>query len=394
MRICAVVCEYNPFHNGHKYQLEQIKQQSGCDTVLCLMSGNFTQRGDIALFDKYTRATHAVENGADVVIELPTAFAVSSAEQFARGAIHLLASIPAVETLAFGCENGSSESFLDAARATLSEDKRFKTLLKEKMKDGTSYVKARTETVTELNPQLDETLFTKPNNILGLEYCRALLQEKSAVKPLPLFRIGGDFKDETLRKEFSSASAIRSALARKEKKEQKLLKNNLPKNVLDDCRNLLANSYPEAALCALFSATPETIALCPDCSEGLEHRLQAMTKSNQEYDVILDKCVSKRYTRARLKRIVLQNFLGVTRKLVKDSLDSPLYYKVLAVRRSRSEEILSALADGSFPVLSRGRDVRELSKDALACFALDARAVTLYNLLCRTQISEYEMKQL
>ena len=119
MRIAAVVCEYNPFHNGHKYQLERIREESGCDKILCLMSGCFTQRGDMALFDKYTRARHAVENGADLVLELPTAFAVGSAEQFARGAVHILASIPAVKVLCFGCESGTKEEFLAAARATL-----------------------------------------------------------------------------------------------------------------------------------------------------------------------------------------------------------------------------------------------------------------------------------
>lgn len=394
MRICAVVCEYNPFHNGHRYQLEQIKQQSGCDTVLCLMSGNFTQRGDIALFDKYTRASHAVANGADVVIELPTAFAVSSAEQFARGAIHMLASIPNVNVLAFGCEQGTQEEFIRAATATLSEDKQFRTLLKENMKDGTSYVKARTATTLALNPSIDPALLTLPNNILGIEYCRAILQKKSSILPLPLQRIGGDFKDETLRKEFSSASAIRRTLEHNNKKERKQLKSNVPPDVLKSCNDLHPNHYPEAALCALLSADPAAVALCPDCSEGLENRLRAMIKSNLDYELALEKCVSKRYTRARLKRILLQNFLNVTRKDVKLFLETPLYYKVLAVKRNRSEEILSALSKGSFSVLARGRDVKELKKDSISCFALDTRAVELYNVLCHVQTNEYEMKQL
>ncbi|MDE5897392.1 MAG: nucleotidyltransferase family protein, partial [Clostridia bacterium] len=126
MKFCAVICEYNPFHNGHRYQLAEIRKASGCDKILCLMSGNFTQRGEPAVFNKYVRARHALTCGADAVIELPAAFAVSPAELFARGAGHILASQPAVEKLAYGCEHGTKEEFLATAKATLTEDKQFK----------------------------------------------------------------------------------------------------------------------------------------------------------------------------------------------------------------------------------------------------------------------------
>ena len=175
MKICAIICEYNPFHNGHLYQLQQIREKSGCDKILCLMSGNFTQRGEAAVFHKSVRARHAVENGADAVIELPAVFSVSSAELFAGGAIHLLASLPAVTTLAFGCESGDREAFLTAAKASLSEDKEFKAALKENMKDGTSYAKAHTQTVLAFNTDVDESLLTSPINILGVEYCKSIL---------------------------------------------------------------------------------------------------------------------------------------------------------------------------------------------------------------------------
>lgn len=392
MRIAAVVAEYNPFHNGHKYQLQRIREESGCDKVLVLMSGSFTQRGDMALFDKYTRARHAVENGADLVLELPTAFAVGSAEQFARGAVHILASLPAVKVLCFGCESGSKEGFLAAARATLSEDKQFKALLKDNMKDGTSYVKARTETVLALHKELDEKLFTLPNNILGIEYCRALLQEGKNIEPLPLARVGAGFRDETLQKEFSSASAIRAAVLRGEKKELKLLKSNVPANVLKDLSGVVRTAYPEAAMCALLSASPEEVCRCPDCSEGLENRLRTMAKSNSGYEEVLDKCISKRYTRSRLKRIFLQNFLKIDRKDVRTYLEYPLYYKVLAVKKG-GDGLLALLSQGSFKPLTRKSDVQGLRREALACFELDAHALELYNILSHGNRNEYEMVQ-
>ena len=382
MKFCAVICEYNPFHNGHKYQLEQIRRLSGCDRILCLMSGNFTQRGDAAVFDKFTRARHAVENGADVVLELPAAFAVAPAEIFASGAVHILSSIPAVTTLAFGCESGTKEGFLQAAKATLSEDKIFKALLKENMKDGTSYVKARTKTVLQLNHDVDEALLSAPNNILGTEYCRAILSQNGKIEPLPIPRVGGGYADASLLKEFSSATALRLAMKDKDnKKTVKLLKGNLPASVFKDLEKYRETPYKQAAVCALLSELPEDVMKCVDCSEGLENRLRAMAKSNPDYDAMLEKVVSKRYTLSRLKRILAQNFLGLTRRDVRSFQESPLYCKVLAVSRKDNADILGALSKGSFPVLARKSDMGALKKDALACFETDIRANDLYNVL-------------
>ena len=381
MKICAVICEYNPFHSGHRYQLGQIRKLSGCDRILCLMSGNFTQRGDIAVLDKFTRARHAVENGADIVLELPTAFSVAPAEKFASGAIHILSSIPAVTTLAFGCENGTKEDFIRTAKAMRSEDKAFKNLLKENMKDGTSYVKARTQTVLQLNEDVDEALLTSPNNILGTEYCRALLEKGSNIEPLPIPRVGGGYADTALYREFSSASALRAALKDESKKTKKLLKGNLPANVFKALAGYKEPPYKIAALCALLSADSETVTKVPDCSEGLENRLRAMAKSNPDYDAMLGKVVSKRYTLSRLKRILAQNFLGIARKDVNSYLEVPLYCKVLAVKLSAQGELLSALAKGAFPVLARKSDTSAIKKDALPCYETDVRANDLYNSL-------------
>ncbi len=389
MKFCAVICEYNPFHNGHKYQLDEIRKRSGCDKILCLMSGNFTQRGDMAVFGKYLRAKHAVENGADAVLELPVSFAVSPAELFASGAVHILSSIPAVSTLAFGCESGDSESFLQAAKATLSEDKLFKLALKENMKDGTSYVKARTKTVLAFNRDLDEALFTSPNNILGLEYTRAILAQNSRIQILPITRVGADYTDEKPQNNFSSATALRACLGDDSKKTVKILKSNLPASVFADCKEYRQSPYPQAAICALLSTESDEVVKCPDCSEGLENKLRAMAKSNPDYDDMLQKVVSKRYTLSRLKRILLQNFLGVTRK-ARVYTESPLYYNVLAVRKKGAEEILAALAKGAFPVLVRKSDRGALKKEALASFETDVHANDLYNALTGQHTNEYE----
>ncbi len=390
MHFCSVICEYNPFHNGHKYQLEEIRTRSDCDKIICLMSGNFTQRGDMASFGKYVRAKHAVENGADIVLELPVSFAVSPAELFASGAVHILSSLPAVKTLAFGCESGDKESFLRAAKATLCEDKQFKAALRENMKDGTSYVKARTKTTLEFNGDLDGELFTAPNNILGLEYTRAILSQNSKIEILPIPRVGAGYTDEKPQNNFSSATALRKCLEDNSKKSVKILKSNLPASVFADCKEYQAYPYRQAALCALLSTEKSEVVKCPDCSEGLENKLRAMAKSNPDYDDMLQKVVSKRYTLSRLKRILLQNFLGVTRKETRAFSEAPLYYNVLAIRKKGAEEILSELSKGAFPVLARKSDCDALKKEALSSFETDVRANDLYNVLSGKHSNEYE----
>lgn len=390
MTFCAVICEYNPFHNGHRYQLEEIRKRSGCDKILCLMSGNFTQRGDMAVLNKYTRARHAAENGADVVLELPAAFAVSPAELFAAGAVHILASLPCVTTLAFGCESGVKEDFLRAAKATLSEDKQFKAALKENMKDGTSYVKARTKTVLALNTDIDEALLTSPNNILGTEYTRAILSQNGRMDILPVPRVGGGYADTAPLKNFSSATALRACMADGSKKAVKALKGNVPASVFPDLAKCREYPYKQAAVCALLAAETEEVIKCPDCSEGLENRLRAMAKSNPHYDELLAKVVSKRYTLSRLKRILLQNFLKITRQDVRAYLAAPLYCKVLAVKKSGAEEIFGELSKGVYPLLTRKSAYGSLKKEAEACFNADVRATDMFNALTGERTSEYE----
>ena len=389
MKFCAVICEYNPFHNGHLYQLNKIREESGCDKILCLMSGNFTQRGEAALFSKYERARQAIENGADVVLELPTAFSVAPAEIFAEGAISLIASIPSVSSLAFGCESGNKEQFLQAARATLSESKEFKALMKENMKDGTSYVKARTDAALQLNSDIDEALLKNPNNILGVEYCRALLNQASSISPLPIPRVGGGYADTSILSDFSSASALRGALLM-EKRPKKALKRNLPKNVYEAVEEWKPCAFETAVLTALLTTPASAVAECTDCSEGLENRLQAMTRSNPEYSAMLKKTVSKRYTLSRLKRILCQNFLGLKLKDVREYLSSPLYLNVLGVEKTEGESLLAELAQSSLPLLVRKSDTLPLKKSAQECFEKDAQANDIYNVLTGSTYHEYE----
>ena len=171
MKICGIICEYNPFHNGHLYHLQAARKTSGADFVLCIMSGNFVQRGEAAVLNKYTRARHAVRAGADAVIELPAVFSTSPAELFAKGAIKLLTAIPNLSQLCFGCESGDSENFLEAAEALDNEPAEVSREIKALMKRGVGYAKARAEVWRTRFP---DGFLLSPNNILGIESARAV----------------------------------------------------------------------------------------------------------------------------------------------------------------------------------------------------------------------------
>lgn len=390
MKFCAVICEYNPFHNGHKYQLERARALSGCEKVLCVMSGNFTQRGEAAVFHKAVRARHAVENGADAVIELPAAFSVAPAELFARGAVHLLAALPSVAALAFGCESGEKEDFLRTARATLAESKQFKAALKENLKDGTSYIRARNAALLASGADVDEALLSSPNNILGTEYCRAILAENAAIDPIPVPRVGGGYADNTLLANFSSASALRAAMTDPSRKAKKALKANLPPSVLRDVLGYAPVAWEKPVLCAFLEAAPAQTAGCPDCAEGLENRIRAILRANPEMKALTEKTVSRRYTAARIRRVLMQNFLGIARETVLSYARSPLYFRTLAVKKEGAEELLAALGAGKFPLIVRKSDYSLLKKDALACFETDVRANDLYNVLSGRHTGEFE----
>ena len=232
MKICACVAEYNPFHLGHKKHIEYMRNELKAEYVVAVMSGNFTQRGEPAVLDKFTRAKHAVLSGADAVIELPTVFATANAENFAKGAVNLLADLCVPFGLCFGAESGDKQNYISLAEFLNEESKEFKAVLKQKLDKGVSFAKAKCETVKELGK--DARLMSSPNNALGVEYTRAMLKRGlTDVYPMPR---EGDHNDATLKKGITSASSIREAV---KSGGVKKVKKCVPDFVYKDL-----NSYP------------------------------------------------------------------------------------------------------------------------------------------------------
>ena len=369
MKICAIICEYNPFHNGHLYQISEAKRLSSADAVLCLMSGNFVQRGDAAIINKYTRARHAVQAGADIVVELPTVFATSNAELFAKGSIHLLSSIPAVSVLCFGCESAEKDAFLKAAKLLNNEPNEVSEKIKIATANGTSYVKARADAWAEKIPY---DMLSSPNNILGLEYTKAILLNNADIDILPIARIGANYNDAQLKNNYSSASAIRAAIANKTD-----FGNNLPDFAAKDLPSQLQNCLDVLEKYAILSCVPEKIAAVCDCKEGLEH---AFKKAATQSLPLVKALTSPRYTSARINRIALQNLLGIEERFIRACLSNPLYYSVLSANKARSD-VLSALGEAKFPLIIRAHDENALSDIAKECFEKDLFASAVHNLL-------------
>ncbi len=374
MKICGVICEYNPFHLGHEYQLREAKKRSGADAVVCVMSGCFTQRDEAAILPPALRAKHAVLCGADAVIALPVVFSAASAEIFARGAVRLLSSLPGFSYLSFGAEHADGDFY--AAAEILNDESGYIQKTKALLDGGLSFAAARAES---LKDTAAFSLLSSPNDILGLEYARALLKEnrKKNVTLLPVPR-RGDYKKQTLATsgaaEYSSASAIRLAI---EKGDFSSLSAELPPCVSADIQGaeIAAKKLKTAERIAVLKTQTSELARTADISEGLEN---ALKKAALQPKDIVTQLTSKRYTASRINRILLQNLLNIRKDLLADCLSAPLYIQPLALGKER-KDLLSVLSEGEFPCVMRYADEQKLTGTARRCFQADKLAENIYS---------------
>ena len=380
MRICGIICEFNPFHNGHKYLLQRAKDLSGCDKILCIMSGSFTQRGDICISDKFTRARHAILCGADGVIELPAAFSVAPAEIFARGAIKILSSIPEVTNLAFGCESADND-FIKAARLLNEESGQFKTVLSEKLAAGESYIRSYAAAFESCGGE--KNLLSRPNNILGVEYAKAILKLKSKIQILPVERIGAEYGDTELKSNFSSASAIRN------NPNNPLIKDNLPDCVFADFKDFLEETsrFEELLRFKLLQSTSENLQKIYGCNEGLENKL--IGSASLPFGEIIESATARRYSASRIKRILCANLLDLYSDDCESYLQTSLYIKPLTVKNDDAQ-MLSALAKSEFPVIMKQRDLNCLSQTAKKCFKTDKNAYKIWKFIAKQPESGFD----
>lgn len=319
MKITGVICEYNPFHNGHAKQLGAIAQLRGAESgIICLMSGNFVQRGHPAIIDKSLRAKAAVESGADLVLEMPVTVSLSSAEGFAAGAVRILS--PICDHLCFGGETATKEALFATAEALLSE--KFPSALRAFLDAGLSFPAAREKALESMG--LDVGLLASPNDTLGVEYCKAILTQGSKLDILPIRREGG-YHDLLCNTENPSASFLRRLMARGDS-----IVPYVPEGAAFQAKAPLHDiRYGERAILGkLRTMSDEEFEALPYGSEGLWRKLMHESRRQNALEDILSAVKSKRYTRSRLDRMVMCAFLGLTEK----DLASPApYLRVLAM---------------------------------------------------------------
>ncbi len=387
MKICALVAEYNPFHLGHQKHIEYIKSVLHAEKVVVIMSGNFTQRGEIAVMNKFTRAKHAILAGADAVLELPTVFATANAETFATGAINILNSLGCVDAICFGVESGDKQEYLDLASRMVDESKEFKRALKVQLENGVSLAKAKFLAVKEVYGDFfNENLINSPNNILGLEYVKAILKNNSKIEIYPMLR-EGNHNDKTLKKGITSATSIREIIKTGAFKK---LKSTMPAYVYKDLKEY-PFAFDKMCMASLITTQADELEKVADCTEGLENRIKALSKDNRNIDALIEKVTTKRYPSTRIRRILTNNLLGIKEDFVKDCLSSPLYAKVLAVDEAKKEIISELANNSSIPLLTRKSDGINLKKTAVKCFNIDVLANDLYNLITDEKTNEHYM---
>jgi predicted nucleotidyltransferase len=363
--------------NGHLKHLQLAREQTAADTILCVMSGSFVQRGDAAVLDKYIRAEIAVKTGADIVIELPTIYAISPADNFAYGAIKTISAFPNVEYLSFGSECGDAELLTLTAKLLSNEPDEFKALIQERLKTGVSFPKARAEALdlyADLNPEYApiKGILNSPNNVLGVAYICAILKQGLNIKIHTIKREGGDYNDENGEVDLPSSSAVRKALSIE---DYETVKKAVPPLVFDYIKDIKPreSALGDMILFKLKNISGYDLENLYDISGGIHNRLKIAATSANHITDLLEAAKTKKFTMARLKRICLYVLFDITKEDYEYCIQCPPYIQILALRSDR-KDILSELSYTCKNVLTRYSDVGRVDKSLRYMVKLDFTA--------------------
>ena len=389
-KVLGIIAEYNPFHNGHVYHVNESKKAVGANYTVAIMSGNFVQRGDTSLTDKWTKARMALLNGIDLVIELPVIYSVSSAENFAEGAIKILDSLKIVDYLSFGSELCDVNLLNDFANVLYEEPKEYISILNHELGKGFSYPKARENALLIYLNDIRKyaNILSSPNNILAIEYLKSLKQDKSNIAPFSIKRNKVDYNDTNIVDGFASATAIRKIALTNDVWS---LRRAMPKSSFDIMYECLRSGktvanlskFEQTIIYNLRRMSLEEIADLPDVSEGLEHAIKNAANSCNTIDELISIVKSKRYTVTRLKRALLHCLLGITKKDILNSKKVVPYIRVLGFNE-QGKELLSGIAHANpkLELITSVRDYLDTSSNKVLKSMLekDVFATDIYTL--------------
>ena len=372
-KVVGIIAEYNPFHNGHSYHIQNTKAQTGADFVVAVMTGNFTQRGNTSVINKWEKAKMALNGDADLVIELPTIYSISSAENFASGAVKILNELGIVDTISFGMEANDVSTLNNIANVLVNEPPEYKTILEHELGKGNSFPKARENALMMYLNDIKRyaNVVKGSNNILAIEYLKALKKQKSSIVPFGVKREKVYYNSTKIIDEYASATGIRNLLLHNQIEEVRkvvpaksysILLNNLRQGtyVLD----IIA--YNDEIIYKLRSMTVKQIANLPDVSEGLEYLIKDVSNKTNNLIELINGIKSKRYTQTRIQRILLYALLGITKKDMEMSKKITPYIRVLGC--SEKGKILLSQINSKAKVITSLKKYEVSNKNKRHCF--------------------------
>lgn len=383
MKAAGIIAEYNPFHKGHELHIKETKSKLGADFIVVAMSGNFVQRGEPAIFDKYSRAEAALRSGADLVVEIPAVFSSAGAEFFAHSGVKLLADMGVVDYLSFGSESGEICKLKPAAEILANEPEKYKLSLKKYLNEGISFPAARMKAVGDCG--IDGEILNEPNNILGVEYMKALIRLKSKIIPFTVKRQGNGYNSESEKGRYLSASALRKMIY-----EGKNIEDAVPQSAseiykretdkgkgpvfLKDVESFL--NFEERRL------GKENLKSIEDVTEGLENKI---VLSPWDIEEKIEFLKSKRYTRTKIQRMLLHVLLGIEKEYAEKCREMGYipYIKVLGFKRSAEKLLEMIKISSKLPLIVNLRDVKKFSNEYVQeFFGNEMKYDDFYNALC------------
>lgn len=391
MKISGIIAEYNPFHLGHRYQIESLKKE--IDTfVVVVMSGDFVQRGECSVLDKYERAKIAIKNGTDLVVELPYYFSLQSAENFAKGSIEIFNRLNIVDYLCFGFECKKKETLIEVAKLQIKHKEEIELLLKEKMKSGSSYAVAYKDACLEVNKiyeniELDENFFIS-NNILSIEYIKNLILTNSKILPFPIKRIGENYNSENISNIQASASAIRKTIL---ENNLELIKNFVDENTFKAISNVIKNkNFPdEKKIMEVLKYNVLQDNIDAKNIVNYENGILNLIKKNifnfESIEQLTENIQSKRYKKVRIKRFIYNYLLNVNND-IKSIYESQIeYIKILAFNENGKSILRKINEKSNLKIISKNKDFKDLSEIGKIRFKQEENSRKIYKLFTNRQ---------
>ena len=386
-KVVGIIAEYNPFHNGHAYHIQKTKEQTGADFVVAVITGNFTQRGNTSVINKWEKTKMAINGGVDLVIELPTIYSISSAENFSSGAIKILNNIGIVDSISFGMEADDISSLNNIANVLLSEPQEYTSLLKAELQKGSSYPKAREIALMMYLNDIKRysNILNGSNNILAIEYLKALKKQRSNLIPIGVKREKVYYNSTKIIDEYASATGIRSLLLRNQLEEiRKVVPSTTLSILLNNIREgtyvLDLTAYGAEILYKLRAMSIQEIANLPDVSEGLENLIKDVSNKTNNLIDLINGIKSKRYTQTRIQRILLYALLGITKKDMEYSKKIVPYVRILGC--SENGKILLSQINNKAKIITSLKKFEKTNKNKKIArmLEIDKKATNIYTL--------------